>query len=103
MLVRDLAERIATELRLPFRSALVKVKDTPEQKLLHDSAHQVQNLAGAVQVATAEVHAGPVLLVDDMVDSRWTMTVCGVLLRQAGVEVVYPFALADSRGSGDAS
>jgi ATP-dependent DNA helicase RecQ len=103
MLVRDLAERIATELRLPFRSALVKVKDTPEQKLLHNSAHQVQNLAGAVQVATAEVHAGPVLLVDDMVDSRWTMTVCGVLLRQAGVEVVYPFALADSRGSGDAS
>ena len=27
---------------------------------------------------------GPVLLVDDLVDSRWTLTVAGALLRQAG-------------------
>ena len=37
---------------------------------------------------------GPVLLVDDLVDSRWTMTVAAVALRDAGAEAVLPFALA---------
>ena len=44
---------------------------------------------------------GPVLLVDDIVDSRWTMTVCGVLLRENGSGPVYPLALASSAGGGD--
>jgi len=37
---------------------------------------------------------GPVLLVDDLVDSRWTMTVAGALVRRAGADAVLPFALA---------
>ncbi|MEA5155017.1 DEAD/DEAH box helicase [Raineyella sp.] len=36
---------------------------------------------------------GPVLLVDDLVDSRWTMAVAGRLLRQAGAPAVLPLAL----------
>jgi ATP-dependent DNA helicase RecQ len=35
-----------------------------------------------------------VLLVDDVVDSGWTMTVAARLLRQAGAVAVLPFALA---------
>jgi len=38
--------------------------------------------------------AGPVLLVDDLADSRWTMTVAGRELRRAGASAVLPFALA---------
>ncbi|GAB3705319.1 RecQ family ATP-dependent DNA helicase [Mariniluteicoccus flavus] len=37
---------------------------------------------------------GPVLLVDDRVDSRWTLTVAGRELRRAGAPAVLPFALA---------
>ena len=37
-----------------------------------------------------------VLLVDDVVDSRWTLTVCGFRLMENGCKEVYPFALADS-------
>ena len=42
-----------------------------------------------------------VLLVDDVVDSRWTLTVASVILRQHGSGPVYPFALAKAslRGS----
>ena len=40
--------------------------------------------------------AGPVLLVDDLVDSRWTMTVAGAVLRRAGAPGVLPFALASA-------
>jgi len=37
---------------------------------------------------------GPVLLVDDMVDSRWTLTVVSTLLRAGGSGEVFPLALA---------
>jgi ATP-dependent DNA helicase RecQ len=37
---------------------------------------------------------GPVLLVDDLVDSGWTMTLGTRLLRQSGAPAVLPFALA---------
>ena len=37
---------------------------------------------------------GPCLLVDDMVDSRWTFTVAAAVLRQAGCGAVFPLALA---------
>jgi ATP-dependent DNA helicase RecQ len=36
----------------------------------------------------------PVLLVDDLADSRWTLTVAGRELRRAGAAAVLPFALA---------
>jgi len=39
---------------------------------------------------------GPVLLIDDLIDSRWIMAVCGALLRKSGVAEVYPFALAST-------
>jgi ATP-dependent DNA helicase RecQ len=41
----------------------------------------------------AEHRRGPVLVVDDEVDSRWTMTVIGWQLTNAGVAEVLPFAL----------
>ena len=43
----------------------------------------------------------PVLLVDDMVDSGWTLTLAAVLLQLQGSRPVYPFALAKAspRGS----
>ena len=42
---------------------------------------------------------GPILLIDDMVDSGWTLTVCGSQLKQAGSGDVYPFALASTSKS----
>jgi len=47
------------------------------------------------------IPSGPVLLVDDMVDSGWTLTLLGVLLRLRGSGPVHPFALAKAspRGS----
>lgn len=47
--------------------------------------HQCHNLDGAFAVQAAKsVMAGPVLLVDDVLDSGWTMTIATALLRQAG-------------------
>ena len=44
---------------------------------------------------------GPVLLVDDLVDSRWTLTVAGSLLREHGAGPVLPFALAVATPRGE--
>jgi ATP-dependent DNA helicase RecQ len=40
------------------------------------------------------IPSGPVLLIDDVVDSGWTMTVIAALLRRAGSGAVWPVALA---------
>ena len=37
---------------------------------------------------------GAVLLIDDIVDSGWTLTLAGWLLRQGGSGTVHPFVLA---------
>jgi ATP-dependent DNA helicase RecQ len=41
---------------------------------------------------------GPVLLVDDIVDSRWTLTWAGYLLQSHGSGPVHPFAFAQASG-----
>jgi len=97
-LVPEFARRLAARLGLPLVDCISKVRDTEAQKTRANSFQQVSNLIGAFQVQAADVRPTPVLLVDDLVDSRWTFTVVGALLRQAGSGPVYPFALADSSG-----
>jgi ATP-dependent DNA helicase RecQ len=93
-LVPDFAQRLARELRLPFVPCIVKAHPTEAQKLRSNSFQQARNLDGAFAIDDTLVKHEPVLLVDDMVDSRWTMTVVAALLRQAGSGPVFPFALA---------
>ena len=95
-LVKDFAGRLATELGLPFREALVKTDDRPEQKEMANSTQQARNVEGSLAVVPAQLVGGPVLLVDDIVDSRWTFTIASALLRDSGCGPVHPFALADA-------
>jgi ATP-dependent DNA helicase RecQ len=93
-LVAEFAERLAHALRLPYHESIVKVREKPQQTDMENSAQQARNVIDAFEARPDEVGAGPVLLVDDIVDSRWTMTVCSMRLRQAGSGPVYPLALA---------
>lgn len=93
-LVPDFAERLAVELGLPFVPCVEKVRNTQPQKLMSNSYQQALNLAGAFKVNQWEGLDGPVLLIDDMVDSRWTFTVVAALLRTAGSGPVFPLALS---------
>ncbi len=95
--VEDLARRLAQALGVACVDAVAKVRDTLPQKAMRNNHQQYRNVRDAFEVA-GEVPSGPVLLVDDMVDSRWTFTVVGALLREAGAGAVYPFALADTAG-----
>lgn len=44
----------------------------------------------------AGLGGGSVMLIDDLVDSRWTVTVAGRALRRAGAGAVLPLALAQA-------
>lgn len=99
-LVPQFAQKVAAKLGLPFKRAITKVRQNEPQKLQNNSFHQCRNLDGVFSVFDAEVLPSPVLLIDDVIDSGWTLTVAGSLLRKAGCTNVYPMALATTAGGG---
>jgi ATP-dependent DNA helicase RecQ len=92
-LVYDFASRLADALGIPFVAALVRTSDAAEQKLMANSSMQARNVAGALDTIE-RVPSGAVLLIDDIIDSGWTLTLAGWLLRQKRSGVVHPFTLA---------
>ncbi|CAN5876828.1 RecQ family ATP-dependent DNA helicase [soil metagenome] len=94
-LVADLAQRIAAALDLPAVDAVTIRAETPSQRSRNNSVQQAANALEAYAVA-GEVPDGPVLLIDGLVHSQWTLTVVGMLLRDAGAAAVHPYALATS-------
>jgi ATP-dependent DNA helicase RecQ len=99
-LVMGFAQRLADRLGLPCQVALEKVQEVPEQKTMENRAQQAANVAAAFRASKPNVLSGPVLLVDDIVDSGWTLAMCGVLLRESGSGIVYPVALASAARRG---
>ena len=95
MLVPDFAQRLANALGIPFVNCVRKVRQNEPQKWQNNRFHQCRNLDGVFSV-NAHIPPGPVLLVDDMIDSGWTMTVIAALLKQAGCERVYPLAISST-------
>jgi ATP-dependent DNA helicase RecQ len=94
-LVPEFSRRLATALNLRFHPVLEKTDDRPAQKQMENSSQQARNVDGSLRV-NGVVPAGAVLLVDDMVDSRWTMTVAAYLLLTHGSGPVHPLALAST-------
>ncbi len=98
-LVRSFAERLSSKLGIPCKNALVKTEPGRQQKEYNNSFFQFLNAYNTFDVNENEIYDGNVLLVDDMVDSRWTLTVCGYKLMKKGSGRVYPFALANTSGN----
>jgi ATP-dependent DNA helicase RecQ len=93
-LVRDLARRIGQTGRLPLLGELAAAAAPDAGRA--NSARRVAALHDSFAVPAGLVADGPVLLVDDLVDSGWTMALAARALRRAGVPAVLPFALAMS-------
>ena len=92
-LVYDFASRLAAALDVPFVEALARTTEAAEQKLMANSSMQARNVAGSLK-AIERMPAGAVLLIDDIIDSGWTLTMAGWLLLEQGSGVVHPFTLA---------
>ncbi len=98
-LVKFFANRVANKLNVPCLDLIEKIKKTQPQKELENSFHQCNNAFIGFSVK-GNCHNMEILLIDDMVDSRWTLTVCGYMLKKQGAKIVYPFAIASTSGIG---
>ena len=97
-MINEICAAIGSLGNLPVHPALVRVAEGAWQADQANSAHQVTNVWGKLAVDQAafpdsDVLRGPVLLVDDEADSRWTLTVCADQLVEAGAAQVLPFVL----------
>lgn len=95
-LVPDFARRLGDALGLSFHMVLARTDNRPEQKTMANSTQQARNVDGSLALGNQPMPRGPVLLVDDMVDSRWTLTVAAWLLRRGGSGEVWPVALSQA-------
>jgi ATP-dependent DNA helicase RecQ len=94
-LTRDLAEGLARYLKLPIvaRWQIVDPDVQPGQGAAN-SAQRVAAVARRFDLAVHEpLDGGPVLLVDDLVSTGWTLTLAARALRAAGASAVLPLTL----------
>ncbi|WP_336213545.1 RecQ family ATP-dependent DNA helicase [Nonomuraea sp. LPB2021202275-12-8] len=97
LLVRGFAERLAQVGRLTYLGELGYRAGPPGQQF--NSAKRVQAVRGTLAMpkelsAAVAACGGPVLLIDDRIDTGWTMTLAAALIRHAGAPAVLPLALA---------
>jgi ATP-dependent DNA helicase RecQ len=96
-LIGGLARGIAAIGRLPYLGEAVHIG--PSATGGSNSAHRLKALWDSfalpadLVLALEGLDGGGVLLVDDLIDSGWTMTVVARLLRTAGAGRVHPLAL----------
>jgi ATP-dependent DNA helicase RecQ len=90
--LEHLARRISEIGRLPLLGTLAPAGPRPEEHA--NSPQRLAAVWSAFEPPAFPVPHGPVLLVDDVIDSGWTATVAARLLRRAGASAVLPFALA---------
>jgi ATP-dependent DNA helicase RecQ len=103
LLVSSLGQRIAAIGRLTYLGALGYATPDGPGPRRHNSAQRLASLWHAIVVPdelrdALKASDGPVLLIDDQIDTGWTMTVAAALLRDAAASAVLPLVLATTTG-----
>ena len=105
LLIGSLGQRIAAIGRLTYLGALGYATPDGPGPRRHNSAQRLASLWRSIVVPDelrdalkTSASDAPVLLVDDQIDTGWTMTVAAALLRDAGASAVLPLALATTTG-----
>jgi ATP-dependent DNA helicase RecQ len=98
LLISSLTHKLAELGRL---TDLGTLRYAPERRPVTaaNSAYRVAALSGSWSLpdaAPVRAVGGPVLLVDDMTDTGWTLTMAARVVRAAGAAEVLPFALAST-------
>lgn len=94
-LVGSLARRLAEVGRLPLLGTLERMRDEPPGTGVSNSAQRLRAVHGALALpAGVTLDGTPLLLVDDVVTTGWTLTEAARLLRSAGAGPVLPLVLA---------
>jgi ComF family protein len=93
-----IAKALASELKLPERSGLLKRYRYTEAQSLLDKQKRNQNVKGAFTVTRPKrIEGKSVLLVDDILTTGSTLEECGRMLKQAGAQNVTAVVVATGR------
>lgn len=98
-LVKDFAHRLAKALGVECKDTVVISQIREPQKTMENDFHRCKNLDGAFKIDVSQGYTNPLWLIDDAVDSRWTLTIVGALLRREGATKVYPMTLTSTANS----
>ncbi|TFD48258.1 ATP-dependent DNA helicase RecQ [Cryobacterium sp. Hh11] len=100
LLIDSVAQSLSEVGRLPWLGALDWANGGPTGEPGGNSAYRLSSVWDRFSVgpdlaeALAPFAGSPILLIDDLADSRWTVTVAARVLRQHGASSVLPFTLA---------
>jgi len=99
-LVKNFAHKLAAALGIHCSDAITIASENPPQKNMENSFRRSENLDGVFAIDTAQIYIDPVFLLDDAVDSGWTITVVSALLKRANSGIIYPVALTSTSKQG---
>lgn len=95
-LMDEFALNLSKKLNLRFVDCFVKLKNT-SQKNMENYHWQIKNSKTNYELkSNLNIKNKFILLVDDMIDSRYTITHLGIKLFEGGASGVFPMALANS-------
>lgn len=99
-LTNKLAQAVAESNHIEYIDAVVKIKPGNKQSEMHNSIVQERNVEETIAIQNEDLLKDKhILLIDDTVNSRWTMTVIASKLL-VHAKAVYPFALVNT-GAGE--
>jgi ATP-dependent DNA helicase RecQ len=103
VLITSLGQRIAQVGRLPYLGSLGYASSDGPGSRRHNSAQRLHSLWHAFTVPDDLREAlsrptGPLLLIDDRIETGWTMTIAAKQLREVGAPAVLPLAFAVTTG-----
>jgi ATP-dependent DNA helicase RecQ len=103
VLITSLGQRVAQVGRLPYFGSLGYAGPDGPGPRRHNSAQRLRSLWHALTVpddlrGALSRLTGPLLLIDDRIETGWTMTVAAKQLREVGAPAVLPLVLAVTTG-----
>ena len=94
--VNVFAEKVAHRIGIEYMTLLKVSGRGEQQKRMQNSFYQYKNAVEKMRLEDNAAVPENIILIDDVSDSKWTLTVAGALLSNAGAANVVPFCLADS-------
>ncbi|MEX2566399.1 MAG: phosphoribosyltransferase family protein [Cyclobacteriaceae bacterium] len=98
-MVKNFAEKIARTLRIPISNDLVKTSPTEAQKIFQSAISKKDNVSGKFIIHDPGFLVGKkVILIDDIIDSGYTIKEIALYLSRIGVLKIVPLVIAKTVG-----
>lgn len=97
-LVRNLAVKFASVIKVPISHELIKIRETQEQKIFQNGYSKHNNVSGAFDISEQIVKGKTIVLIDDIYDSGATLKEIGKQLTLRGAKYIVPLVIAKTIG-----